>query len=734
MGIALPTELAGVAAKVGVQWPQADETAMHTAAQAWREAAAKISTLARDADTTAGQALDAMTGQAADAAKTYWGRFVHAENGHFTAAVKGCLEAADRLEQAADKIASAKVRITAKLSSLARSTDLSGVLGGTAKASDDHLLSGAALDINGILGDLTESVNLKGQSVQVDPAHPATTDGPLDVHGPKGGLLGLAAGLPGVDDLLTPQDGEHKATDPVWDPELKQYVDPVTKQPLSPTTAAQGTDPAGASPVPGLPGAVPGGVVPEVTKTVGLPDPAAVVHPAVDNSAEVTGPVPRHVVNAASGGAPSHVDPPTGPIPVQHGGGYAKPDYGDPNPPTGPIHLPVQGTSVQAAAAPVLPPPVASAPAVGGYQPPPAQPVAPTYWSADHTSAPGGYGPGALGGAAPGAVPPGGAVSGGSVPGGAAPGGAAPGAAAGSGVLGGAAPGGGAASGGGAAPRVQPGVAGVVAGVGSAPGVQAGAVAPSAEARRGPLADGALTGVAPDQVAKPVPAPRPVKPVLRPEDSPALFLAYLFPIGHMPVPSSRPARQLPLPEQHVDFAPGLRFPPHDHPDSGLITDERAPGPVVLPEPKSAQDAEVQALAVDHDPLGGEHERDWERRFLVREGGESQDTEYSWPPGELFPEGGCDAGEAVILEPGTVIDRFGDAEGRVFAPEGTPFAQRSLPPGHLDAGYQRYRVTGRLPVWRTLSAPWFGQPGGGRRYRAVYPAADLIAMGYLEAVS
>ncbi|HYS34085.1 MAG TPA: TNT domain-containing protein, partial [Pseudonocardiaceae bacterium] len=73
-------------------------------------------------------------------------------------------------------------------------------------------------------------------------------------------------------------------------------------------------------------------------------------------------------------------------------------------------------------------------------------------------------------------------------------------------------------------------------------------------------------------------------------------------------------------------------------------------------------------------------------------------------------------------------------GRVFSADGTPFARRSLPPDHLAAGYHRYEVTADLPVWRTLSAPWFGQPGGGERYRAVYPAADLMALGYLMEIT
>ncbi|GAA3434453.1 hypothetical protein GCM10018954_040570 [Kutzneria kofuensis] len=206
-----------------------------------------------------------------------------------------------------------------------------------------------------------------------------------------------------------------------------------------------------------------------------------------------------------------------------------------------------------------------------------------------------------------------------------------------------------------------------------------------------------------------------VKPVVKkPTVAPGLFMVYMFPIGHMPTPSSRPARQLPPPPAEVDYAAGLRFPPHDHPESGLIQSLGATHADV-PEPRDGQE-----LAEGYDPLGGENERDWDRRFLVRAGTEERRAEYAWPPGELFPEGGCDAGEAVVLEPGAVIDRFGTPEGRVFSADATPFTQRSLPPEHLDAGYHRYRVLAPLPMWQTISAAWFGQTGGGVRYRSVYP--------------
>ncbi|MCS7484345.1 TNT domain-containing protein [Umezawaea endophytica] len=84
----------------------------------------------------------------------------------------------------------------------------------------------------------------------------------------------------------------------------------------------------------------------------------------------------------------------------------------------------------------------------------------------------------------------------------------------------------------------------------------------------------------------------------------------------------------------------------------------------------------------------------------------------------------------MLPAGTEVDRFGTPEGRVLAAAGTRFAGRSLPPTDLAAGYRRYVLTQPLPVWRTISVGWFGQPGGGTRYRTTYPVADLVALGYL----
>jgi hypothetical protein len=230
----------------------------------------------------------------------------------------------------------------------------------------------------------------------------------------------------------------------------------------------------------------------------------------------------------------------------------------------------------------------------------------------------------------------------------------------------------------------------------------------------------------------------PVVPKEARDQGGALFWVHMFPIGHMPVVSDRPARQLPPPPAELDYAPGLRFAPGDHPQHDLVYPTSSA--VVPTNGLPADDPTVAALAEGHDPLGGQHERDWDRRYLVRlgsvtaEGISSEGKEYAWPPGESFPEGGTAPGDPEVLAEGNELDRFGSPAGRVFSSTGTPFARRSLPPDLLAAGYHRYRVLRPIPVWRTVSAPWFGQPGGGERYRATYSAAELLAFGYLEEVA
>ncbi|HWC81249.1 MAG TPA: glycohydrolase toxin TNT-related protein [Pseudonocardiaceae bacterium] len=783
MGIELPTELAGVAAKTGVQWPQADEEAMRASAQAWRQAGTRMSGVSADADGTANKALSAVRGDAGDAARTHWNGFVAPDSGHLTSTVAGCNAAADRLEHAADQIGAAKAQIVSHLVTLAKTDDAAREAASaghpTALLGLNTAVRGTAANVANVHQNLTQAVRLDSgvtmpsSTALVNPTSPAGGHGGLvsgltstvdsttglTGHGASGlvGATGQHAGdLVGATGQnvtgLVSQTG-HGAADLVGGAGQQvhdltgaagQQVtglagagQQITGQPLGDhgQNGPGGPGDAGGQGAVGVPG------VPGVSGGQGL-----------SGGQGIAGlPGGGHGLGQSSGfgpGSAGDVDPGahTGPVsiaPTTLGSsqGHGLTDTGAPTPP--------MGTTVQSLASA---PSAAAAPApISDFAPTPpagipAQPgVAPTFDA------------GLAGGGAAGAV---GGVG-----------------------LGGPAAG---SAGGGWAPTAGP-VRGDVAGGGGFVG---------ASPTRGPSASSSRTGQGADFYGEVdaagapgtarrtnLSAPRPAAPLAGsggvsdrptpaapPSGEVALFLVYLFPIGHLPVASSKPTRQLPPPPAETDYAAGLRFPPHDHPRSDLVDDTEVLGQLIearlapppgsqtptppTGEPLTLQDHPIEpdrvadeldpaGLGPDHpavrtltesyDPLGGGSERDWDHRFLVRpaEPELGQAAEYAWPPGEFRPEGGCAAGEPVVLPEGTLVDRFGSADGRVFAADGTPFRRRSLPPDALTAGYHRYRVLRELPVWQAMSAAWFDQPGGGVRYRAGYPVADLVALGYLE---
>ncbi|MDI2032163.1 TNT domain-containing protein [Saccharopolyspora sp. TS4A08] len=238
---------------------------------------------------------------------------------------------------------------------------------------------------------------------------------------------------------------------------------------------------------------------------------------------------------------------------------------------------------------------------------------------------------------------------------------------------------------------------------------------------------GALRPLPPQAQPAPEPQQRPLRHGPRNADVVA-FVLHQFPIGYMPVAADQASRQLPTRDPE-DTRDGLNFPPQDHPRSGLVDDtdalRRARSTAVYDDARRAraeraERAEIPAeLLTGHDPLGELSELDWERRY----GGGDR-----WP--QEHPEGGFEPGEPVVLEPDTVLDLLGTGDGRLFCAVATPFAHRSLPPAHAERDYRRYRLMRPLPVWRSVAAPWFEQPGGGVRYRATYSAVDLVGLGYL----
>ncbi|WP_346139148.1 TNT domain-containing protein, partial [Saccharopolyspora erythraea] len=205
------------------------------------------------------------------------------------------------------------------------------------------------------------------------------------------------------------------------------------------------------------------------------------------------------------------------------------------------------------------------------------------------------------------------------------------------------------------------------------------------------------------------------------------FVLHQFPIGHMPVAASRASTQ--VCREEADAAG--RFPPQDHPQADLVDDTDALARLRARDARGGGDLEradpapvPEELVATHDPLGELSEIEWERRYVTKQG------DHVWPPADAHPEGGVEAGEPVVLPPDEVVDRVGDGEGRVLSAVAAAFSQRSQPPAYLERAYRRYRVLRELPVWQSVAAPWFCQPGGGVRYRTTYPVDDLVALGYL----
>lgn len=686
MGIELPAELAGIAARTGVKWPAADEDKMREAAQAWRDTGQKINALISEADTTARSALNTTQGAGADSARQHWGKFVQPDTGHLTRIAKGCAANADRLDHAANQIGQAKVAIVRELTPLAKNVDVAERSGDpTALLGLDTAIKGAAANIANVQSTLVTAVQ-PASGVVMDTVEPIVNTNP----GAHGGSLVDTALLGGQGPLAPVQDAVSGVVNPGGQGPLgpvQDVVNPGGQGPLAPVhDAVSGVvNPGGHGPLP--PGVVdPGGHGPGLPGVPGVTDPGGRGPGVLPGEVPGGGFGPGH----GGGGAPGHAGPDPAPGVVPPGGPGILPAPADPvtgplpridhdaiTPPSG-FQRPDHGVQIAGAAAVLDAPPPTQAPAAQASPAIPAQPPV--------NQPPAAGSPFVSGGGAP--PPP-------------------------------------------QAPSPPPPAASAQPAAPPPPQQQAQA---QQQAPRGPVPIAVTAEPVRQQAPQPAPMAAPAKPQEDQESTIALWLVRMFPLGHMPVAAARPARQLPPPPVEFDYAAGMRFEPHDHPESELIDDAEAlawaleGGDAVTSGPPVPADD----VTADHDPLAGQNERDWSRRFVVRAGSgrDTMDTEYAWPPSELFPEGATAPGEPEVLGPGTVIDRFGTPEGRVFAAADTSFAQRALPPSHVHAEYRRYRVLKPLPVWRGISAAWFGQSGGGVRYRTTHPALDLIALGYL----
>ncbi|MGB3474147.1 MAG: TNT domain-containing protein [Mycobacterium sp.] len=125
-----------------------------------------------------------------------------------------------------------------------------------------------------------------------------------------------------------------------------------------------------------------------------------------------------------------------------------------------------------------------------------------------------------------------------------------------------------------------------------------------------------------------------------------------------------------------------------------------------------------AVLRDWHPTGGMAPAEFDARF-------GTPGSRIWPDNDGFPPGYVPP--PAQLPEGTIIDRFGSPGGRYLAPDGTPFADRSLAPELVGGEYIRYIVTAEPlpPGWQIVEGPvepFYGQipSPGSTQYMIVGP--------------
>jgi RHS repeat-associated protein len=104
------------------------------------------------------------------------------------------------------------------------------------------------------------------------------------------------------------------------------------------------------------------------------------------------------------------------------------------------------------------------------------------------------------------------------------------------------------------------------------------------------------------------------------------------------------------------------------------------------------------------------------------------ADLPWPANRGFVS--CQRG---ILQPGTIIDRFGKLSGRYAGQPGTAASQRGLPPGSEAMTYNQFEVLKPLPaeIGPASPVPAFGAQGGATQYLFDFPITELVHQGYLR---
>lgn len=196
------------------------------------------------------------------------------------------------------------------------------------------------------------------------------------------------------------------------------------------------------------------------------------------------------------------------------------------------------------------------------------------------------------------------------------------------------------------------------------------------------------------------------------------------PAGGEPVAGTHPLE--PPPVEHA--------PPADAPVEHAPAGPHVPALPDSPRPLPPDHPPPPPLASDHPLFDGYHPVEPGPEFTHPDGSlrYPDDTLPTKPyavPGTIVPD--------AHLTPGSILSRFGNPGGAYMAPEGTPFAELSLPPGSAVKPFYQYVVedpSALPPGWHieeSEAAPWFHQPGGGQQYRIIKPDGTNGTVEQLE---
>jgi hypothetical protein len=104
-------------------------------------------------------------------------------------------------------------------------------------------------------------------------------------------------------------------------------------------------------------------------------------------------------------------------------------------------------------------------------------------------------------------------------------------------------------------------------------------------------------------------------------------------------------------------------------------------------------------------------------------------QYRFPPNDGFNGPARD----MTLQPGDLVDRYGQPGGSFLAPPDASYEARALPYDRTKMDYYKYKVLKPLTVKAGDAVPWFDQSGGGVQYKTDKAVRQLVIDGYLEEV-